>query len=226
MTDVMRATFMDDRLTPFSFEQAEEAARWALREQLGREPSDQVIALALAKIFLETGRLSSCHLWNLGNIKAGAQYVGWYTAFACNEVLSGKVVWFSPNGRLDKKGGVVVAERYDAEPWHPQTRFRAYANHWDGMDQYVTFIATGRYKIAWGKLLTGDAKGFVHELKVAGYFTADEAAYLAGVTSLSKELLARVQKLPHLHLVEEHDHELIASSIKQDTFAHVASAAA
>lgn len=225
MADVMLATFVEDKPTPFSFEQSEEAMRWALKNQLGYPPSDAVVALALAKVFLETGRLAFCHLWNPGNIKASTSYIGWYTAFACNEVLDGKLVWFSPEGRLDKKGGVVIAERYTAEPWHPQTRFRAYANHWDGIDQYVTFIATGRYKIAWGKLISGDAPGFVHELKVAKYFTADESTYLAGVLSLAKELRARIQKIPHVHLVKPYDHDLIVSSIQTDTFAHVNRAA-
>lgn len=222
MTDVMTATFFEDRLTPFTFEQAEEAARWALGAQMGHEPSDEVVALALSKIFLETGRLASSHRWNLGNIKAATTYVGMYTAFACNEVLGGKVVWFSPYGRLDKKGGTVVAEAFSGEPWHPQTRFRAYANHFDGMDQYVTFIATGRYKVAWAKLLSADVTGFVHELKVAGYFTADEAIYKAGVVSLYNELVARVKKIPHEHLVAFVDHEGAIASIANDTFAHVA----
>lgn len=220
MTDVMLATFTEDELTPFLFEEAEEALRWALSTTLGHDPTDEVVALALAKIFLETGRLAACHKWNVGNIKAAASYIGMYTAFACNEIIGGKAVWYSPYGRLDKKGGVPVAEFYKGEPWHPQTRFRAYANHFDGMDQYVTFIATGRYKVAWAKLLFGDAVGFVHELKLAGYFTADEALYLKGVRGLYNELLARVQKLPHEHLVEHVDHEAVLATIQGDQFAH------
>lgn len=223
MADVMRATYVEDEVTQFSFEQAEEACRWALSTQLGHRPSDEVVALALAKIFLETGRLKYCHNFNVGNIKAGPKYEGWYTAFACNEVLDKKTVWFSPYGRLDKKGGVVVAERYEGEPWHPQTRFRSYANHWDGMGQYVTFIATGAYKAAWAKILVGDAAGFVHELEAARYFTADEGLYLAGVQSLYKELLARVKASPDVPVAPAIDHEeLIACIHCNDTFAHVA----
>lgn len=221
MTDVMTATFVPDELTPYSFEMAEEALRWALGEQMGHEPSDEVVALGLSKIFLETGRMVYCHCSAVGNIKAGETYVGMYTAYACNEVLAGKVVWFAPEGRLDKKGGVVVAEAYSAEPWHPQTRFRAYANHFDGMDQYVTFIATGRYKVAWAKLLSADVTGFVHELKLAGYFTADEALYKAGVTALYNELILRVKKLPHEHAVQEIDHDAVLATIRGDQFAHL-----
>lgn len=223
---VMTATFTEDELTPFTFERSVEAIDWALTTQLSRPPSDEVKALALAKIYLETGRLQFCHKFNPGNIKAAPAYVGMYTAFACNEVLDGKLVWFSPKGRLDKKGGVEIAEFFSAEPWHPQARFRAYANEYDGIDQYVDFIATGRYKVAWAKLLSGDVDGFVHELKMAKYFTADESLYKAGVEGLYKEILARLQKLPHIPIAPAVDHELILSMVDYGaTFAHVGSAA-
>ncbi len=222
MTDVMTATYVEDLLTPFSLETAAAAMKAALQTQLGRAPSDEVLALALAKTALETGRYKSIHRYNWGNVKAGAAYVGMYTAFACNEVLAGKLVWFSPRGRLDKQGGVVVAEHYDGEPWHPQTRFRAYANEYDGSYEYVALIANGRYKKAWAALLAGSVSGFVHELKLAGYFTADEALYLKGVSGLYQEMLARVRGLPHeAHVPEgDHDFERILATIRGDQFAH------
>lgn len=226
---VMTATYDDPVLcvgpNEVTWEMAVEAATWALKLQLGHAPSDATLALALGKIFLETGRLRSCWNNNFGNIKASSTYIGMYTAFGCNEVLGGKVVWFSPRGRLDKKGGVVVAEWYDDEPWHPQTRFRAYANHFDGMDQYCTFIATGRYKVAWAKLLSGDANGFVHELKIAGYFTADEAVYAAGVKAIQSELLAKLKKKP-APVIQLPTQQEILACINCDQFAHVPSSVA
>jgi hypothetical protein len=221
MTDVMTATYIEDLLTPMPFEDAAEAMTAALADQLKAQPSDEVKALALAKTALETGRWQSIHRSNWGNIKAGTSYVGMYTAFACNEVLGGKLVWFSPRGRLDAKGGNVVAEAFDGEPWHPQTRFRAYANRFDGAYEYVEFIATGRYKVAWSRLLLGDVVGFVHTLKLAGYFTADEALYLKGVQGLYGEMLARVRGLPHEHLAPEIDHDAVWATIRGDQFAHV-----
>lgn len=207
----MIATFTPDQLTPLAFEQAAEAMRAALASVLTARPSTPVLALALAKNALETGRWKACHNFNLGNIKAGTSYVGMYTAFACNEVLTenGKpvVVWFSPRGRLDKKGGKVVAEAFDSEPWHPQTRFRAYANEYDGSFEYVDFVAGGRYAAAWQSLLKGDAVGFVHNLKAKCYFTAPEADYLAGVQSIQREYLAKLSGIAP-------DQELVAHNTK------------
>lgn len=219
----MLATFIEDLLTPLTFEQASGAMAAALANQLGHQPSAEVLALALAKTALETGRWQSLHRSNMGNAKAGDAYVGMYTAFACNEVLGGKLVWFSPRGRLDHQGGSVVAEAFDAEPWHPQTRFRAYANEFDGCYSYVDLISTGRYKVAWAMLLSGSVTGFVHELKMAGYFTADEGLYLKGVQGLYNEMLARVKGLPHEEHVPPGDHafDVILATIKGDQFSHV-----
>lgn len=223
MTDVMTAVFVDAEKRPLAFDQAAGAMKAALSGQLGHDPPDEVLALGLAKTALETGRWQSMWNDNWGNIKAGLAYVGMYTAFACNEVLGGKVVWFSPRGRLDKQGGTVVAEAFDAEPWHPQTRFRAYANEFDGCYSYVDLISTGRYKVAWAMLLSGNVTGFVHELKLAGYFTADEGLYLKGVQGLYNEMLARVKGLPHEEHVPpgDHDFDVILATIQGDQFAHV-----
>lgn len=222
MTDVMTATFTEDLLTPLTFEQASEAMKAALATQLVHQPSDEVLALALAKTALETARWQSLHRSNMGNAKAGVTFVGMYTAFACNEILNGIAVWFSPYGRLDKKGGVVVAESFSGEPWHPQTRFRAYANEFDGCYEYVALIATGRYKVAWTKLLSADIVGFIHELKLAKYFTADESLYLKGVQGLYGEMLARVRKLPHEAFVPDGDHDFdaILATIRGDQLQH------
>lgn len=185
----MIATHVEDLLTPFSFEEAAAAMRYALMLQLGKDPDAAVLALALAKTALETGRWQKIHRYNWGNIKAGEKYVGMYTCFRCNEVIKGKVVWFSP-----------TTDGFTEPPGHPQTRFRAYANHYDGAVEYVRFVSSGRYGGAWSALLTGDAAEFVHRLKLAGYFTADESAYLKGVVGLRDEFLKRLRGMP----VEEH----------------------
>lgn len=191
----MKATYVPAQLTPFSFEQAAEAMRAALRDKLEKDPTRETLALALAKSALETWRWRSIWCFNWGNIKAGEQYEGMYYTIELNEVLKGKVVWFSPRGRLDRKGGVVVAEPFSDPPGHPQTRMRAYANQFDGAFSYVHFVAGGRYAAAFLRLLDGDALGYVHALKVAGYFTADEASYAKGVVSLQKEFIGKLSGL-------------------------------
>lgn len=182
----MKATWVPDLLTPLSFEEAASAMRVALNRVLGQDPRIEVLALALAKCALETGRWKSCHRHNWGNVKCSESYDGLYTTFRCNEVIKGKVVWFDP-----------TTDGYTEPPGHPQTRFRAFRTASDGALAYVQFVAGGRYAKAWQLLLAGDAAGFVHALKQAGYFTADEAAYLKGVASLQREFVAKLQALPH-----------------------------
>lgn len=206
--DEMIATYTEDLLTPLTFPEAAGAMKAALKDAMkGVSPSDPVLGLALAKTALETGRWTAIHRSNWGNIKAGPSYVGQYTAFKCNEVLGGKVVWFAPEGQLTAKDGVVVGKRYDVPPGHPQTRFRAYANEFDGAYEYVDFVASGRYVDAWHELLQGDAMGYVMALHAKGYFTADPAIYAKGVVSLQKEFVAKLQGIDWPEPAEPVDYE-------------------
>lgn len=188
----MIAAWVPAHVTPFSFDEAAAAMRAALRDKLKTEPRREVLALALAKTALETGRWKAIWNANWGNVKAGEKYEGLYCCFELNEVLNGKVVWFGPRGRLDRKGGAVVAEPFDDPPGHPQTRMRAYLTREDGAIAYTAFVAGGRYAEAWSLLLKGDAVGYVHALKLKGYFTADETTYAKGVVSLQKEFVGKL----------------------------------
>lgn len=201
----MIATYVHDRVTPYTFDEAAEAMKAALRAELGADPSRECLALALAKCALETGRWRSIHQHNWGNIKAGESYVGQYCCFELNEVLGGKVVWFSPRGRLDKKGGKVVAEPFNDPPGHPQTRMRANVNRFDGAHRYVDFMvrgAGGRFAVAFGFMCAGNAVGMCHEMKLRGYYTADEGQYTAGVVSIQKEFVGKLagQRPAEVHL--------------------------
>jgi hypothetical protein len=191
----MLATYTSDALTVLSFEEARDAVRWALKAQTGTLPMTDVLALALAKTALETGRWTKIHRYNFGNVKAGETYSGQYTCFACGENLADGEHWFEPDGMdRNKRTGVVTGQGTLAvPPGHPQTRFRAYANEFDGAGAYVSFVAGGRYAQAWLRLLAGDAAGYVHALKLAGYFTAPEEPYRAGVVSLQREFLGKLR---------------------------------
>jgi hypothetical protein len=187
----------------------------AMRDYLGTVPSREALALALAKTALETGRWKAIWCNNWGNIKAGEKHEGLYCTIALNEVLNGKVVWFSPRGRLDRKGGVVVAEQYDDPPGHPQTRMRAYGTRDEGARAYVAFVAGGRYALAWQRLLAGDAAGYATELRAKGYYTAPLADYLKGVVSLQREFIGKLGTLalePETPSVPQPAHEAPAKS--------------
>jgi len=190
----VKATFVEAVKTPLTFDDASVRMRQGIYVATGVEPSDRALALALAKTALETARWKSMWNWNWGNIKAGENFEGMYTCISLNEVLEGKTVWFAPSGRLDVKGGRVIAEAYKVPPGHPQTRMRAYANGFDGAQEYVTFLANGRYRDAWARLLEGDPVGFVRELKAKGYFTADESSYRLGVVRVFEEFLRELDR--------------------------------
>jgi len=215
------AVWTHARLTPLPFEHAAEAMRAALRNELGAQPSNPVLALALAKCALETGRFRSIWNWNYGNVKAGETFVGQYCCIELNEVLEehGKrnVVWFSPRGRLDRKGGRVVAEPFEDPPGHPQTRMRAFANRFDGAFEYVDFMARGakgRFAPAFERMKAGDAPGMVHLMKQAWYFTADEIPYAAGVASLQREYSHKLEgKNPEPYDPPDHEWEALRASI-------------
>lgn len=192
----MLATWTHDKITPLPFERAVPAMRYALTSAIGSKPSDACLALALAKCALETGRWKSCHCWNWGNIKAGEKYEGMYCTFELNEVLPNEgVVWFSPLGRLDKKGGTVVAEPFEDPPGHPQTRMRAHENEFAGADAYVQFMlegSNGRFRPAFERMKAGDSAGMVHLMKLAGYMTADEGPYASAVSSIDHEFASKL----------------------------------
>ena len=189
---VMLATYTVPLKTPLTFDESCAALRWALAPN-GVEISRESLALGLAKTALETGRWQEIWNYNFGNVKAGSTYVGMFTAYPCNEVLAGKVVWFRPEGELAGKNGVVTGQQWTVPPAHPQTRFRAFANEYDGALEYVGFLQGGRWKPAYEALIAGNARAYVVELKRAGYFTADLEPYYRGVASLRDEFLARLQ---------------------------------
>lgn len=197
----MQASYVRPHQTPLAFDEAAFAMRSALAALLEKDPAPETLALALGKTALETGRwgMSGGGLWNFnfGNIKCSDAYAGIFTCITLNECMPAGVTWYSPEGQLSRKGGTVIGQRYDVPPGHPQTRMRAYKTAAEGAADYCAFVASGRYVKAWQRLLAGDALGYVHELKLAKYFTADEATYAKGVVSLQKEFIVKLSGLPH-----------------------------
>ena len=198
----MKAIYVNPVRTQLSFGEAAECHRWALKELIGTKLNDNVLSLAMAKTSLETGNYKYMWNWNFGNVKASDSYVGIYTCITLNEVLNGKLVWFAPEGQLSAspaKGGKLIQAPINVPEGHPQTRMRAFANQYDGIDQYMSFLANGRYKTAFNEMLTGNATNYVHQLKVHGYFTASETLYKTGVVNL---LMQIYQKLKNLYSKE------------------------
>ena len=158
--------FVAEKLTPLSESEATFFLKKAFLHVVGSEPSFEVLALLWAHSALEVGRWRYIHNNNWGNIK---RLLGQkYTSYRCSEILKGKEVWF--------------------EPYHPQTFFAAWDTPLDGAIAYLEFLKNRkRYAKAWKALLTGDPSIYAHELKVAGYYTADEKRYTALVVKLTEE---------------------------------------
>lgn len=203
----MIATYVSQKLTPLSFELAREALAAGLREADGVAISREVLALAMAKCALETGRFQKIWNSNFGNIKASEKYVGMFTCITLNEVdAAGKVHWYAPEGEvLRLAGGTFTptsAPRVAVPDGHPQTRMRAHANRFDGAYHYGEFMQARQ--ALWAALKLGEPVRFVHAMKLARYFTADETAYAKAVASLFREFLLRLEgKVPEETRLEE-----------------------
>ena len=166
----MKATLIPDKLTPCQPLDVARAFRSAIETLEGSTPSNARLVVLVAQSALETGRWKSIHCWNFGNVKAGPDYEWLYCQFRCNEVIDGKLQWFDPP--------------------HPQCNFRAFTSIDAGAVDHIRFLSgRKRYAAAWAAAKQGDPAAFVHALKVAGYFTADEVPYLKAVTSLFREYM-------------------------------------
>jgi flagellum-specific peptidoglycan hydrolase FlgJ len=153
------------------------AFRSALETLTGKTPSNAQLSVLVAQSALETGRWRSIHCWNFGNVKAGPDYEWLYCQFRCNEVIAGKVEWFDPP--------------------HPQCNFRAFTNIDTGALAHLRFLSgLKRYAGAWKAAEQGDPAAFVHALKLAGYFTADETPYRRAVVPLFNEYMRMLASEP------------------------------
>lgn len=163
---------LPDRLTPCSPADLYATLRkvWP-GVNVDSQPSRAALLVLLAHWALETGFGHFCHLWNLGNKKHVPNDGHDYTMFRCNEVIDGKIVWFDPP--------------------NPATWFVAFPTLESGAADYLVGLR-GRFRTAWPFALAGDVQGFCHALKVAGYYTADEALYTAGVLRCYRQLDAAI----------------------------------
>lgn len=172
--------------------QAAYALREAWKNIYGNYPLDKQLALLWSQSCLETGRWKIIRNNNFGNIKKKHyQKLSWkeipddghkWTMFATGENLYNKEL---------KK-----TEWHWFEPPHVQTHFRSYENIVDGAEDYIKLVSQKeRYIKAWAEVIKGDPKAFSHELFLAGYYTANEVKYTAGVVRLFDEFMLKKEEL-------------------------------
>lgn len=158
------ATVVSAQRTPLTGTQARDAIREAWVGRYGEEPSEQTLAVLTAQWALETGRGASMMNYNFGGIKGTG-----------------------PSGLTTEYG---TREGYGATETRIRARFRAYNNAAEGAGDYLSLLDR-RYPNALAAARTGDASGFVHELKRGGYFTGNEEAYTRSVRTMSQQALAQ-----------------------------------
>lgn len=158
-----------NKLTPMTALESLLAFREAFSKEVGRTPSNSTLAILVAQSALETGRWKSMHCFNFGNIRPPKNWTGDYCQFRCNEQITpGKWVWFDPPAA--------------------GSNFVAFEDAASGAAFYMHMLAS-RWPEAWTAALSGNATAFVRGLKERGYFTANEAPYLAAVIKLCSEFL-------------------------------------
>jgi hypothetical protein len=194
----MLATYVPPVRTRYSFEDLAYSLEVGLAGVLGKQPSRETLAVALAKCRLETGNGQFAWNHNLGNVKCPATAGGNYTCIELNEVIKGKVEWFAPQGKIAHKNGIVIGEASTVPPGHPQTRMQALAGPTDAGFFYIDFVAgKTRYAKAWQALLAGNPEAYSRELAAAGYYTAPVEQYTKAVMALYVPSLAKLTGKPH-----------------------------
>ena len=177
--------------TPIEMAEFLSAVKTAWPRALGNEPTTRSARCVLyAQYWIETGG-RACFNWNLGNVKHaendGFDYYcldgvweGVSPVTAQRLIASGEAFLDRNSNHISAVGPGRVAVFF--KPPHPQTRFRAYASLEDGIEEHLKFIKA-RFASAWPYILAGDYVKTAYALKARGYFTADAAAYAAGMRS-------------------------------------------
>jgi hypothetical protein len=171
----MKATRIEDRLTPLTADDAIEGMRGAVLKLKGKEGTPEQITALISQSGLETAHWKSIHCYNVGNAKASPNYEGFYCQFRCNEIINGKTEWFDPP--------------------HPQTNFRAFFTAADGFADHIKLLATvSRYANAWACAERGDPEAYSRACAAAGYYTANVESYTRAVVSLFAKYLPLVRE--------------------------------
>lgn len=200
MTTPSMASEVPDRFTKATPSEMFEALGQAWRRRFGSEPSRNSLLVLLAQWSIETGEGARMHCWNVGNVKSvagdGHDYTflsnvweGLSPAAAAKVIASGEAVKSTNPSHIAAVGPNKVAVIFQAG--HPQTRFRAFPSLEAGVESYVEVLYT-RFAKAWPSVIAGDPEGFVHQLVLADYFTANEKAYARELRRRFNEYSAKI----------------------------------
>lgn len=145
--------------TPLTGGEAGSALSKAWQVVTGQAPNPKLLSVLVGQWAHETGRGESMLNYNFGGLK-GTSPSGMFAAYRTHE-------------------GSGETARVTTD------RFRAYRSATEGAVDYVRFLRA-RFPSALDAASSGDASGFVHELKRGGYFTDNEVDYARSVTNLAQ----------------------------------------
>lgn len=179
--------------TPISREEAVIALWRGWIAYFGSAPTPACIQIITAQWAIETGFGKSLWDYNFGNAKSRNGDGFDYTYFACNELL--RTTQAQALAAADPEHAKIQANRPDGFSWiwfyppHEGCRFRAFKSADEGALDHISLLAR-RFPEAIVMAQQGDARGYAHQLKVRGYYTADESQYAAGLIGCLKTIQA------------------------------------
>lgn len=156
--------------TPYQLTQSFVEAWQTLYGQL---PKKQQIAILYAQNALETGSSTQMWNWNIGNCKAV-------------DIAGQTIEYCILNGVFEYVNGV----RVNIPPTSPAAWFRSFPTLTAGVTFYFDLLKNHRYRNAWTAVENGDPQQFCHLLRVAGYYTAPESAYVAAEMAYFNKFMA------------------------------------
>jgi hypothetical protein len=158
---------VDSTATPVSPADMWQSMTNAWYNLFGSNPTSAQLMVLMAQWGLETGNGASMIQYNVGNFKSTAGDGLDYTTFRTREVINGEDVYLDQN-------------------------FKAYPDLDSGVAAYLASLAppSGRFSSAWPYVLSGDLDGFAQALKNAGYYTASEESYAAGLHARASQFEA------------------------------------
>ena len=192
----MPATFIADLETPVEFHDLAVFLVDGHHDAMGEDfETPESMACGLAQLGIECGLGKKNHRYCFHNEKKAEDWAGLWTQYKCDEIFDVQTAIRAK--RLDPFHCAVSQwrdgpnQRCVLTPPHPWSSFVAFLSGREGAARYIEFLSCReRYKKAWHAMRTGDPHAFSHELHVAGYMTADEQTYTAGLVSIATHSLS------------------------------------
>lgn len=173
------------------------AAYWKAFDDMGLRPTVPFVSVLVAHGALECGNFKE-GLWNnnTGNIKTGSKWTGSYTCILLNEreKRNGKWqdIWYSPEGELTSRRGVLVRPAVAVPPGDPQTRMRAFATLDDALEDKLKFLLQKDWRHCLEPAKQGATSAYVRAIRAKNYFTASAEIPLDELTPYESSVVSLV----------------------------------